>query len=218
MDALVREVRSGGTAYPEAAAGLTSEHLDVLAKRYLELATAHRKTRKPYFVDKMPSNWLHVGLIRLLFPNAPIIDARRHPLDCCFSNYRQLYQGGHEFTYSLTRLGRTYRAYLRVVDAFERSCGSPLLRLVHEDLLAKPEESVRDLLAGLKLDYEAACLHFHQNPRPVNTPSAAQIRRKISDTGRGRWRPYSPWLGPLTDALGPALDSYPNAPSEDRTK
>lgn len=216
VDELVREIRSSGIAYPEGVGALTAGSLHVLARGYLTLAAAHRRTNKPFFVDKMPSNWLHIGLIRLVFPAAHIIDARRHPLDCCLSNYRQYYQGGHEFTYSLADLGKTYRAYLRLVAHFEWIWDKPLVRVVHEQLIDDPERTIRDFLAGLELDFQERCLRFHESDRAVNTPSALQVRRPITSARAGRWRHFSPWIAPLTNALGRALDSYPDAPFEDR--
>jgi hypothetical protein len=160
----------------------------------------------------MPSNWVHAGLIRLIFPNARIIDSRRHPLDCCVSNYRQYFPRGHEFTYSLATLGETYRAYVALVEQLRQIPNSGITVAVHERYLAAPEPTIRALLTQLELPFEAPCLEFFNNARPVTTPSAEQVRRPITLEGKDRWRNYDPWLEPLKQALGPIALSDPQQP------
>jgi tetratricopeptide (TPR) repeat protein len=190
--------------YSDLLAGYSSDALCTLGERYLVQSTAYRRTDRPFFVDKMPSNWMHVALIRLILPNARIIDVRRDPLDCCFSNYAQYYPRGHEFTNSLEGLGAHYRDYERLMAHFDAVAPGKVIRIGYEQLVERPEETIRGLLARLDLPFAPSCLRFFENGRAVRTPSAQQVRQPINRRGIGRWRPYEPWLGPLIDALRPA--------------
>ncbi|HEX9964057.1 MAG TPA: sulfotransferase [Allosphingosinicella sp.] len=208
-----RSRRSDPGAYPEVLAELDPAELLALGEEYLERARIHRKTGKPYFIDKMPNNWAHVGFIHLILPNARIVDARRHPLDCGFSNFRQHYARGQGFSYSLADMGLYYADYVRLMAHFDRVLPGRVHRVIHERLIEHPEAEIRALLDALALPFDPACLSFHENRRAVRTASSEQVRRPINRDGMGQWRPYEAHLGPLKEALGPVLDAYPEAPS-----
>jgi tetratricopeptide (TPR) repeat protein len=207
-----RSRRSEESAYPGTLATLRPEEVRALGEEYLERARIHRRTDKPFFIDKMPNNWAHIGLIRLILPEARIVDARRHPLDCCFSNFRQHYARGQGFSYSLADMGHYYADYVRLTAHFDRLLPGRIHRIVHERLVEEPEAQIRALLDALGLPFDAACLRSHENKRAVRTASSEQVRRPINREGMGQWRAYERWLGPLKDALGPVLESYPEAP------
>ena len=211
---LVRRIDGGDKpgseagAYPERLAELDADALADLGAEYLERTRIQRKSGKPFFIDKMPNNWIHAGFIRLILPNAKIIDARRHPLDCCLSNYKQHYARGQGFSYSLTDMGRYYADYVALMRHFGAVLPAPPYRLIHERLIDDPEAEIRALLDFLGLPFEPACLAFHETERPVRTASSEQVRRPINREGVGQWRAYAPWLDPLRDALGPVLESW----------
>lgn len=209
-----RARRSDEGAYPEVLAELDPAALRALGEEYLERARIHRKTDKPFFIDKLPNNWAHIGLIHLILPNAKIVDARRHPLDCGFSNFRQHYARGQGFSYSLADMGHYYSDYVRLIAHFDRALPGRVHRVIHERLIEHPEPSIRALLDALALPFDPACLSFHENRRAVRTASSEQVRRPINRDGMDQWRPYEAHLGPLKDALGPVLDAYPEAPSK----
>jgi len=219
IPALVRRLggrsrRSEESAYPEILESLGPEDVRSLGEEYLERARIHRKSDKPFFIDKMPNNWAHVGLIRLILPEARIVDARRHPLDCCFSNFRQHYARGQGFSYSLADMGHYYADYVRLMAHFDRVLPGRVHRVVHERLIEEPEREIRALLDALGLPFDPACLRFHENRRAVRTASSEQVRRPINRDGIDQWRAYERWLGPLKEALGPVLESYPHAPRQ----
>jgi hypothetical protein len=209
---LTRRYGEGQNVYPDCLAELDRDALSELGSEYIERSRVHRKTEAPFFVDKMPNNWMQVGLIRLILPNAKIIDARRHPLDCCFSNFKQHFARGQGFTYSLEELGRYYRDYVRLMQHFDAVLPGRIHRVIHEALLEDPESEVRRMLDCLGLPFDPACLRFHENRRAVRTASSEQVRRPINKEGVGQWQPFEPWLEPLKTALGPVLASYPEAP------
>ena len=159
----------------------------------------------PRFIDKMPNNFLHVGLIRLVLPNARVIDARRDPMACCFSCFKQLFGEGQEFTYGLEQLGRYYRAYVRLMDHWDRVLPDFVLRVMHEDVVNDLETQVRRILDFCGLPFEEACLNFHETERSVRTPSSEQVRQPIYRSGLEQWRNFEPWLEPLKEALGPDI-------------
>ncbi len=200
------------SAYPECLGAMSAAELRALGEDYLERTRIQRKTDRPFFIDKMPNNWAHVGLIRLILPNAKIIDARRHPLDCCLSNFKQHYARGQGFSYSLAGMGHYYADYVALMTHFDAVLDPPPHRVVHEALVDDPEGEIRRLLAYLGLAFEPACLSFHENRRAVRTASSEQVRKPISRDGLGQWQAYDPWLEPLREALGPVLDAYPGAP------
>jgi len=207
----MREARAAGgeaRGWLAALAQLPRERLAELGALYLERTRVQRKTGKPRFIDKLPNNWAYVGLIHSILPNAKIIDARRHPLDCCFSNFRQHYAKGQGFSYALDHIGRYYADYVRAMDHYDLVLPGRIHRVIHEELLDDPESVVRDLLDHLGLPFEAACLDFHRNTRAVRTASSEQVRRPINRDGVGLWRPYEEWLGPLRDALGDLPATY----------
>jgi tetratricopeptide (TPR) repeat protein len=179
-----------------------------IGERYLERTSAFRSTGKRLFVDKLPANWMNVGLIRLALPNARIIDARRHPMACGFSNFAQLYGSGVTFSYRLLAIGQYYRDYLRLMRHFDAVQPGAVHHVINERLIGDPEREVRAMLEFVGVPFDPACLEFHANQRAVHTPSAAQVRRPINRDGVDKWLDYEPWLGPLKDALGPALDDW----------
>jgi predicted Zn-dependent protease len=198
--------------YPAELANLSAMACRELGEGYIRDTRIQRKTAKPSFIDKMPNNFLHIGLIRLVLPNAKIIDARRHPLDCCFSTFKQLFAEGHRYSYSLEELGLYYREYVLLMDHFDRVAPGAVYRVIHEQLIDDTEAEVRRLLSHCGLPFDAACLRFYENTRPVRTPSAQQVRRPINREGVEQWRHYAPWLEPLRQALGDVIDAYPSAP------
>ena len=204
--------KSDASAYPECLAEMTPGELRALGEEYLERTRIQRKTGRPYFIDKMPNNWAHVGLIHLILPQAKIVDARRHPLACGFSNFKQHFARGQAFSYSLEEMGLYYRDYVSLMRHFDRVRAGRIHRVVHERLVEDPEAEVRRLLGFLGLDFDPACLRFHENARAVRTASSEQVRRPINREGLDRWQSYEPWLGPLKQALGPVLDTYPGTP------
>jgi hypothetical protein len=195
-------------AWPEAMAVMGRDRVAELGAEYLERTRVQRKTGKSLFIDKLPNNWSYTGLIHLILPNAKIIDARRHPLDCGFSNFRQHYAKGQGFSYDLADIGRYYADYVRAMDHFDRALPGLVHRVIHERLLDDPEGEVRALLAYLGLPFEEACLAFHRNPRAVRTASSEQVRRPINRDGVDAWRPYEKWLDPLKEALGDLTETY----------
>lgn len=207
-----RTAKGEASAYPECLAGLDAAALAALGEDYLDTTRIQRKTDRPFFVDKMPNNWLHSGLIRLILPNAKIIDARRHPLACCFSNFKQHFARGQGFTYDLGELGRYYRDYVTLMAHMDAVQPGRVHRVIHEALVDEPEREVRALLDYLGLPFDPACLRFHENERAVRTASSEQVRRPLNREGFDQWRPFEPFLGPLAGALGPVLDCYPSAP------
>jgi len=198
--------------WAERIAALTADERRALGEEYLERTRVHRREGRPFFIDKMPNNWAHVGLIHLILPDAKIVDARRHPLDCCFSNFKQHYARGQGFSYSLSDMGRYYADYVRLMAHVDHVLPGRVHRVVHERLLDDPEGEVRRLLAALGLDFHPACLAFHENRRAVRTASSEQVRRPLNREGQDQWRPFERWLDPLKEELGPVLDTYPDAP------
>ncbi|HEX8262035.1 MAG TPA: sulfotransferase, partial [Allosphingosinicella sp.] len=155
------------------------------------------------------NNWAHVGLIALILPNARIVDARRHPLACCFSNFKQHFARGQGFSYDLAELGRYYRAYVELMRHFDDVLPGRVHRVSYERMVEDPEGEVRRLLDYLGLPFEDSCLRFYENQRAVRTASSEQVRQPINREGLDQWRAFEPWLAPLKDALGPVLDAYP---------
>jgi len=204
--------RGKGPRYPAILAELPPEELRALGQEYLDRTRIQRTSGKPFFIDKMPNNWTHAGFIRLILPNARIIDARRHPLACCFSNFKQHFARGQAFSYSLETVGSYYRDYLRLMAHFDSVMPGVIHRVIHEALVADPEAEIRRLLDALDLPFDEACLRSHETVRPVRTASSEQVRRPISSEGLDQWRRFEEWLDPLKKALGPALDQWDDAP------
>lgn len=204
--------RAGGPGYPEVLADLDAEACRALGEEYLERTRVQRKTDRPLFIDKMPNNFAHVGFIHLILPNARIIDARRHPLGCCFSAFKQHFARGQGFSYDLEEVGRYYADYVGLMAEFDAVLPGRVHRVIYEEMIVDPEREVRRLLDYCGLPFEDACLRFYENDRAVRTASSEQVRRPIFTDGVDHWRNYEPWLDPLKAALGPILDAYPNPP------
>ena len=212
--AITRELREmsaapQSTAYTEVLATLEPDQLRGLGERYLQRTRIHRKLGKPFFIDKMPNNFSYIGLIHLILPNARIIDVRRHPMACCFSGFKQHFASGQNFSYRLENLGRFYRDYVELMAHFDEVLPGRVHRIFYETLVDDTETQVRALLEYCGLPFEPQCLRFFETTRAVRTASAEQVRQPIFREGLDQWRHYEPWLGPLKDALGPALDDYP---------
>jgi tetratricopeptide (TPR) repeat protein len=203
--------------YPEALSNLDRDEFRTLGEEYLSRVRVHRRNKKPFFVDKMPNNFQHVGLIHLILPNAKIIDARRHPLGCCFSNFKQHFAHGQTFTYDLADIGRYYRDYVRLMAHFDAVLPGHMHRVFHENMVADTEREIRALLDYCGLPFEESCLRFYETERAVRTASSEQVRMPIFTEGVDQWRHFEPWLGPLKDALGLVLESYPSVPHFEAT-
>jgi len=202
----LRGARAG--TYHEALARLGADVLRDLGERYLARTRVHRKLGRPFFIDKMPNNFAHVGLIYMILPNAKIIDARRHPLACCFSAFKQHFAHGQNFTYGLDNVGRYYRDYVELMRHFDSALPGRVHRVIYEEMVANTEQEVRRLLDYCSLPFEDACLRFFENERPVRTASSEQVRQPIYKSGVDHWQHYAPWLDPLKTALGSALTDY----------
>jgi tetratricopeptide (TPR) repeat protein len=193
--------------YPAILADLPREAFVQLANRYLENTRVYRAGR-PRFIDKMPNNFRHIGLIQLLFPNAKIIDARREPMACCFGIYKQLFARGQEFAYSIPDIARYYRTYLELMEHWDRVLPGRVLRVHHEDVVDDLEGGVRRILEHCELPFESSCVEFHRTQRSVRTASSEQVRQPIFREGLDQWRHFEPWLAPLREELGDALERY----------
>ncbi len=198
-------------SYADVLATLSAQSLRELGTRYLDRTRVHRKTNRPYFIDKMPNNFLHVAMIHLALPNAKIIDARRHPMACCFSNFKQYYARGQNFSYGLADMGGFYRDYVDLMAHFDAILPGRVHRVFYERVVEDTEAEIRGVLAHCGLPFEANCLRFFENERPVRTASSEQVRQPIYREGMEQWRHFEPWLDPLKAALGPVLPSYPDA-------
>jgi predicted Zn-dependent protease len=187
--------------YPGVLTALSPEEFRGLGERYMAGTRIYR-TGKPFFIDKMPNNFHHIGLIHLMMPNAKIIDVRREPMACCFSNLKQLYAGGQEFTYGIEEIARYYKAYLELMGHWDAVLPGRVLRVCYEDVVEDLDGSVSRLLASCGLQFEPACIEFHKTERAVRTPSAEQVRQPIFRDGLQQWRNYEPWLEGLNRSLG----------------
>lgn len=205
----LREGKTVPSGWVDAVKEMPGERLAELGSEFLRRTAVQRKTDKPFYIDKLPNNWIYTGLIHLILPNAKIIDARRHPLDCCFSNFRQHFAKGQAFSYSLSDMGRYYSDYVRLMAHFDAVLPGRVHRVIHEAVIEEPEAQVRAMLDYLGVPFEEACLNFHQNKRAVRTASSEQVRRPINRDGVEQWKPYEQWLDPLKDALGGLWQSYP---------
>ena len=209
-----RKRKGDAPAYPEVLARLGPDELRELGERYLEQTRIQRRTGAPFFIDKMPNNWEHVGLIHLILPNAKIIDARRHPMSCCFSVFKQHFARGQRFSYSLEDLGRYYRDYVDLMAHFDHVLPGRVHRVVYERMVDDTEREVRRVLDYCGLPFEEGCLRFYENERAVRTASSEQVRRPIYRDALEQWTHYEPWLGDLQQYLGPALDGHAAAMSD----
>ncbi|MEJ8566917.1 sulfotransferase [Elongatibacter sediminis] len=205
-----RSRRNPASNYPEVLADLTAEQCRELGERYLE-TTRVQRTDTPFFIDKMPNNFQHVGLIHLILPRARVIDARRHPMACCFSGFKQLFARGQTFTYGLEEIGKYYRDYVILMDHWDEVLPGRVWRVQYEDMVADTENRIRELLEYCRLPFEEQCLRFWETERAVRTPSAEQVRQPIYTAGLEQWRHFEHHLDPLKKALGPVLERYPVA-------
>lgn len=198
--------------YPAALAALDASALRALGERYIAQTRIYRKSQAPYFIDKLPNNFAHTGLIHLILPRAKIIDARRHPLGCCLSGFKQHFARGQHFTYDLDEIGRYYRDYVELMAHFDAVLPGRVHRVFYERMIEDTEGEVRRLLDYCGLPFDQRCLRFYENERAVRTASSEQVRRPIYREGVDHWQNYEPWLEPLKSALGPVLQHYPNVP------
>ena len=195
--------------YPKVLHKLSGEKLTQLGEKFIDDTRIHRGDA-PFFIDKMPNNFRHIGLIHLILPNAKIIDARRHPMACCFSGFKQHFAEGQEFTYGLEQIGKYYRDYVALMDHWDKVLPNKVLRVQYEDVVADTETQVRRILDYLELPFEQASVDFHKSKRSVRTPSSEQVRQPIFKSGLEQWRNFEPWLDPLKEALGKdVLKRYP---------
>jgi len=201
-----------GIGYPELLSYLDPEEFRRRGAEYIENTRSHRKLGRPYFVDKMPNNYAHVPLIHLILPNARIIDARRHPMGSCFSNFKQHFARGQHFTYALTDVGRYYRDYVELMAHYDKVLPGKVHRVIYEQLVDDPEREIRRIFEYLGLPFEEQCLRFHETNRPVRTASSEQVRTPLYRSGVDHWKNFEPWLDPLKMALGPVLEKYPDVP------
>jgi tetratricopeptide (TPR) repeat protein len=208
-----RTTRATGSAYPRALEKFSAGEMADLGARYLQQTRIQRKTAAPLFIDKMPNNFQHVGFIHLMLPNAKIIDARRHPLGCCLSGFKQHFARGQNFTYDLAEIGRYYRDYVELMAHFDEVLPGRVHRVFYEDMVEDTEAEVRRLLAYCGLEFEPGVLKFHENQRAVRTASSEQVRQPIFRDGMDQWRHFDPHLEPLKEALGDVLTLYPAIPS-----
>jgi tetratricopeptide (TPR) repeat protein len=211
IPAYVRELEqlnARGDAYPHSLAVAPPAVLHALGRRYLR-ETAPLRNGRLRFTDKLPNNFLHVGLIHTILPQATIIDVRRHPLDACFSCFKQYFAAGQSFTYDLEGLGRYYRCYLNVMDHWDRVLPGRVLHVSYEELVRAPDEQVRRLLAHCGLEFDARCLEFHRTQRPIRTASSEQVRQPLYTSGIGYWRRFERELEPLSNSLGDCLARFP---------
>lgn len=204
--------RGEASKYPDVLAELAIDQLRALGDQYIANTRIQRKTDAPFFIDKMPNNFAHIGLLQLILPRAKIIDARRHPLGCCFSGFKQHFARGQHFTYGLDDIGRYYRDYVELMAHFDAVLPGRVHRVIYETLVDDTEQEVRRLLDYCGLPFDARCLRFYENDRAVRTASSEQVRRPIYRDGVDHWQHYEPWLEPLKRALGPVLESYPAVP------
>ncbi len=218
-DLIVMARRLGGKAnrredstYPEMLADLSPDAPRELGEEYLDRTRVQRKTDRPFFIDKMPNNFAHTGLIHLILPNAKIIDARRHPLGCCFSGFKQHFARGQAFSYDLTDIGRYYADYVDLMDHFDTVLPGRVHRVIYEAMIEDPEGQIRALLDHCGLPFEAGCLSFHENDRAVRTASSEQVRQPIFKDAVEHWQNFESALDPLKQALGKCLSAYPAAP------
>jgi hypothetical protein len=177
-------------------------------EEYLARTLIHRRLGKPRFIDKMPNNFRHIGLIRLILPGARIIDVRRNPMASCFSAFKQLFAEGQAFSYDLGDLARYYRHYLAIVRHFHSVQPGAVHTLVYEDLVENTEAEVRHLLAAVGVPFDPACLRFFENERAVRTVSSEQVRQPIYRSGLDHWRAFAPQLGELAAGLGADLEGW----------
>jgi tetratricopeptide (TPR) repeat protein len=199
--------------YPDRLASLEPAELVAVGEAYLKRAAIQRRGARPFFIDKLPNNWIHAGFIKLILPHAKIIDARRHPLSCCWSNFKQHFAKGQAFSYDLADMGAYYADYVRFMAHIDKAAPGAVHRVIYERMVDDTEAEIRALLAACGLPFEEACLRFHETERAVRTPSSEQVRRPIFREGAEGWQGFAPYLAPLESALGDVLGAYPAPPA-----
>ena len=204
--------KDADVTYPEVVETLPLSRFRELGEEYLERTRIHRKLGRPFFIDTMPNNFLHTGFIHLILPNAKIIDARRHPLGCSFSCFKQHFARGQAFTYGLEDAGHYYADYVALMAHYDAVLPGRVHRVIYENMVTDPDGETRRILEYCGLPFEESCLKFYENDRAVRTASSEQVRRPIFAEGVGQWQNYEPWLDPLKAALGPVLSAYPDVP------
>jgi len=200
--------KSTVSGYPDILMEMNPSQLRELGREYMDRSRIQRDDA-PFFIDKMPNNFMHVGLIQMILPNAKIIDARRHPMAACFSGYTQLFARGQSFTYGLSNIGRYYRNYVDIMDHWDLVLPNKVLRVHYEQVVSDTETQIRRMLDHCGLGFEEACLNFHQTQRAVRTASSEQVRQPIYTAALEHWRNYEAHLDKLKSALGPVLERYP---------
>jgi hypothetical protein len=188
---------------------LSGIELNTRGAQYIDDTAVFRQLNRRFFVDKMPSNFPFIGYIHLILPNARIVDVRRHPLDCGMANFKQIFSRAFTFSYSLEDIGRYYRDYIDLMSHYDDVLPGKIHRVTYEQLVENPEREVRALLNYVGVSFESACLKFYENTRAVRTASSEQVRMPLFTEGIGSWQKYERHLGPLKEALGPALSAYP---------
>lgn len=206
-------IARGDRKYPVGVLDMSEQDRRDAGDEYLRRTAVQRRTERPFFIDKLPNNWMFVPFIQMVLPNAKIIDARRHPLGCCMSNFRQHFARGQDFTYDLTDLGRYYSDYVRLMAHMDSVMPGRVHRVIYERMIDDTETEVRSLLDYCGLEFEPACLEFYKTERAVRTASSEQVRQPIYRDATDEWRRYEAHLAPLKKALGPVLDTYPEAPA-----
>ncbi len=207
-----KKKRSDLSAYPEMLGDFTTDDFKNLGEEFLQRTKIHRKLGRPFFIDKTPHNFAHLGFIHLILPNAKIIDARRHPMACCFSCFKQHFARGHHFTYDLKEVGLYYANYVGLMAHFDAVLPGKIHRVIYEQMVTNPEAEIRRLLDYCGLPFEESCLRFYETERAVRTASSEQVRLPIFADAVDHWRNFEPWLEPLKLALGPVLNAYPGTP------
>lgn len=203
-----RDGATGRSSYLEPLLASDAATLAAVGRRYIDRTRLQRKTKRPFFIDKMPSNFEHIGLIKLILPNAKIIDTRRHPMANCFSAFKQHFSRGQRFSYSLDDLGTYYRDYVSLIDHYEDALPGAVFRVTYETLINDPEREIRRLLKHCGLPFEERCLNFHETDRPVRTASSEQVRQPLNAESIDHWRRYKPWLLPLERVLQDTIDRH----------
>jgi tetratricopeptide (TPR) repeat protein len=203
-----RKMKTDVSLYPELLTDLSAAQLAELGQEYID-RTRIQRADAPFFIDKMPNNFFHIGFINPILPNAKIIDARRHPMAACFSCFTQLFAKGQHFTYGLSNIGHYYRTYVDIMDHWDRVLPGKVLRVQYEEMVSDTENQVRGMLDHCGLEFEESCLQFHKTERAVRTASSEQVRQPIYSGALEHWRNFEPHLGELKEALGPVLDRYP---------
>lgn len=211
LDMIARRLGGDNNDVLSAMENLTADMCRELGEEYLDRTRIQRRTNRPYFVDKLPNNWLHAGLIQLILPNARIVDARRHPIACCFSAWKQHFARGQRFTYGFEELARYYADYMALMQHIDAVLPGRVYRVIHEQLVASPEDEIRRMLQQLRLTFDPRCLRAHETQRAVRTASSEQVRRPISNERVEHWRNFEPWLEPLVSRLAPLTESWRGA-------